>query len=100
VVTCKEAAECERFWTKAEAYVRANAATIVKMTGKSILATAPPQDDAEYSLTLSRLPDKDGSGVRLFLDLQCRDTAQGREFCAGPRVKKVREGFRAAVTAP
>jgi hypothetical protein len=100
VVTCKDAAECERLWGKAEAYVRANAATLVRMTGKSILATAPPQDDAEYSLTLSRLPDKEGSGVRLFLDLQCRDTTQGREFCAGPRVKKVREGFRAAVTAP
>ena len=100
VVTCTDAAQCERFWEKAEAYVRANAATLVRMTGKSILATAPPQDDAEFSLTLSRLPDKDGSGVRLFLDLQCRETTQGREFCAGPRVTKVREGFRAAITAP
>jgi len=57
-------------------------------------------DDAEYSLTLSRLPDRDGTGVRLFLDLQCRETTGGREFCAGPRVKKVRGEFRAAVTAP
>jgi hypothetical protein len=100
VVACKDAAECDRLWGKAEAYVRANATTLVRMTGKSILATAPPQDDAEYSLTLSRLPDRDGSGVRLFLDLQCRDTAQGREFCKGPRASKVRDGFRAAVTAP
>jgi hypothetical protein len=100
VVGCKDAAECDRYWTKAEAYVRANATTMVRMTGKSIFATSPPNDDAEYSLTLSRLPDRDGSGVRLFLDLQCRDTIQGREFCAGPRVKKVRDGFRAAVTAP
>jgi hypothetical protein len=38
--------------------------------------------------------------VRLFLDLQCRDTTQGREFCKGPRASKVRDGFRAAVTAP
>jgi hypothetical protein len=100
VVVCKDAAECERLWGRAEAYVRANATTMVRMTGKSIVATAPPKDDAEYSLTLSRLPDRDGSGVRLFLDLQCRDTAQGREFCAGPRASKVRDGFRGAVTAP
>jgi len=100
VVSCKDAAECDRLWAKAEAYVRANATTMVRMTGRSILATAPPQDDAEYSLTLSRLPDRDGTGVRLFLDLQCRETTGGREFCAGPRVKKVREEFRAAVTAP
>lgn len=100
VVACKDASECDRFWSKAEAYVRANATTMVRMTGRSIVATAPPQDDAEYSLTLSRLPDRDGTGVRIFLDLQCRDTTQGREFCAGPRVKKVREEFRAAIVAP
>lgn len=100
VIVCKDAAECDRLWGRAETYVRANATTAVRMSGKSILATAPPQDDAEYSLTLSRLPDRDGSGVRIFLDLQCRDTSQGRELCAGQRVKKVRDGFRAAVTAP
>ena len=100
VVVCKDAVECDRLWGKAQAYVRANATTAVRMTGKSILATAPPKDDAGYSLTLSRLPDRDGSGVRIFLDLQCRDTAPGREFCAGQRVSKVRDGFRGAVTAP
>ena len=41
-----------------------------------------------------------GSGVRLFLDLQCRDTTQGREFCKGPKANDVRRGFRAALTAP
>ena len=100
VVACKDAAECDRFWSKAEAYVRANATTMIRMAGKSIVSTAPPNDDAEYSLTLSRLPDRDGAGVRLFLDLQCRDSVQGREFCAGPRASKVRDGFRGAVTAP
>jgi len=100
VVPCKDAADCDRLWGKAEAYLRANAVTPVRMTGGNILATAPGQKDEEYSLTLSRLPDREGSGVRLFLDLQCRDTTQGREFCKGPKANDVRRGFRAALTAP
>ena len=100
VVPCKDAAECDRLWGKAEAYVRASATTPIRMTGKNIVATAPGQKDDEYSLTLSLLPDREGSGVRLFLDLQCRSTPQGREFCKGPKADQVRRGFHAAVTAP
>jgi len=100
VVPCRDDAECDRFWERAEAYLRANATTPVRMSGKSILATAPAQNDVDYSLTLSRLPNRDGSGVRIFLDLQCRDTPEGRSFCKGPKASQVRDGFRGAVTTP
>ena len=100
VVSCANEAACEQMWKKGEAYLRLNAVTPMRLPGSNILSTAPAQKDDEFSLTLSRLPDKDGSGVRLFLDLQCRDSAPGREFCNGAQARKVREGFKAALAAP
>ncbi len=100
VLSCPDEAACEQMWKKGEAYLRLNAVTPMRLPGANILSTAPAQKDDEFSLTLSRLPDKDGSGVRLFLDLQCRDSAAGREFCNGPNARKVREGFKAALAAP
>jgi hypothetical protein len=100
VVTCQDSAACDDMWLKGDAYLRAHATTPIRLSGSFILATATPRKDDEYSLTLSRLPDREGSGVRLFLDLQCRDTTQGRELCDGPRIKAVREGFRQALAAP
>jgi hypothetical protein len=100
VVACPDAAACDEMWMKGDAYLRANATTPIRLSGSFILATATPRKDDEYSLTLSRLPDREGSGVRLFLDLQCRETTQGRELCDGARVKAVREGFRRALSTP
>ena len=99
VVPCGDEAACEQMWKKGETYLRQNAVTAMRLPAANIVSTAPPQKDDEYSLTLSRLPDKDGSGTRLFLDLQCRDSAGGREFCNGPQARKVREGFKAALAA-
>jgi hypothetical protein len=100
VVPCGDEAACIQMWKKGEAYLRLNAVTPMRLPGANILSTTPPQKDDEFSLTLSRLPDKDDSGTRLFLDLQCRDSAAGREFCNGPQARKVREGFKAALLAP
>jgi hypothetical protein len=100
VVVCPDAAACDEMWMKGDAYLRSNATTPIRLSGSYILATATARKDEEYSLTLSRLPDRDGTGVRLFLDLQCRDTTQGRELCEGPRVRAVREGFRQALSVP
>ena len=100
VVVCADTAACDEMWMKGDAYLRANATTPIRLSGSFILATATARKDDEYSLTLSRLPDREGSGVRLFLDLQCRDTSLGRELCEGPRIRAVREGFRRALAAP
>jgi hypothetical protein len=99
VVPCADEPSCELMWKKGEAYVRQAAVTPMRLPAANIVSTAPPQKDDEFSLTLSRLPDKDGSGVRLFLDLQCANSAAGREFCNGAQARKVRDGFKAALTA-
>jgi tRNA-dihydrouridine synthase len=56
---------------------------------------APARDD-DLSLTVSRIAAKDGA-QSIFLDLQCRKTTYGQEFCASEAVRQIRRDFRSAV---
>jgi hypothetical protein len=100
VVICSDTTECERNWSKARSYVQQHTTTAVQVDSERILMTEPPRRNTDLSLTVSRQPLADGSGERIFLDVQCRDTVLGTEFCASERVEKIRQGFKPLLTAP
>lgn len=99
IVTCRDAAECDRLWQKAVAYVRQRATTRVQTIGPNILITAPAGNGSEISLLLSRIDDEGGDGASLFLDLQCESSPRGEELCESPKAMEIISGFHPALTA-
>jgi hypothetical protein len=98
IVTCGDAAECDRLWEKAVAYVRQQATTGVQTSGPNVLITAPPTTGGEISLILSRINDEVGDGASLFLDLQCQSSLRGEKTCQSQRARDIILGFHPALT--
>lgn len=96
-VHCGEPSACERLWQAAQAYARKHATTSVDLAAERILVTAPPRDLRDVSITVSRLADREGDGERIFMDVQCANFTEGREFCRGPQVNAIRDNFKAAL---
>ncbi len=97
-VRCGSVSECDRLWARAIEYARRNTTTPVDLAADRILVTAPPRELRDISITVSRLGDKEGEGERIFMDIQCARFTEGREFCRGETVGKIRQQFRAALT--
>ncbi len=98
VVPCSDDATCNRYWKQAGTYMRENAVTPVQMLGPTIMMTKAPKTDTEYGITVSRIRDPEQHATRIFFDLQCRETAAGRELCASKKIAQIRKGFRQALT--
>jgi len=94
VVQCADEASCDAAWARAEAYVRKHATTRMQMLGKNIIVTAPPVKQDDISLAVSRIVKPGRPGARLFLDVQCKDSPQGKAFCQSARVEAVRSAFK------
>lgn len=97
LIVCGDAAECDSLWGKATDYVRRRATTAVQTSNDFIVITAPPATEREISLILSRIEDKEGPGVSLFLDLRCQLTIKGKEFCRSKEAQAIIQGFRPAL---
>ena len=91
---CKDATTCEQAWPLAKAYVRQHATTPVEMLSDSIIMTRAPRRDQDIGITVSRIPQQDGGGFLLFVDVQCHDSASGAQFCKGEKVAAIRAGFQ------
>lgn len=94
VVTCPETKICDTYWEKAKNYTLKHATTKIEIMGDSVILTAPPNQDDDISITLSRLTNRYGPGENLFFDLQCKSSTLGEKFCLGPKVQSIRSGFR------
>lgn len=99
VVACPDRLSCDRMWEAARAYSRHHATTRAQVDGNRILLFAPPRKDNDISLAVSRIRGYDPDKEVIFLDIQCKETPLGREFCQGKEVHDVRFGFRDAVKA-
>ena len=100
VVVCADEATCNASWERAESYVRRHASTKLQMLSQTIIMTASPIKDNEYSLTVARIRKKDGQGAEIFLDLQCKSTPRGKDACKSEKINKIRDGFSIAIGAP
>lgn len=96
-VRCYDAAECGRLWAIAEQYARQHATTPVDLAAERIMLTAPPRQLRDVSITVSRLADDSGDSERIFMDVQCANFTEAKEFCRGPVVEAIRAGFRPAL---
>jgi hypothetical protein len=94
VVSCADKDTCDAYWEKARVYALQHATTRVELASESVVLTANPVKNSDISVTLSRIAKEDGAGEHLFLDLQCKDSKEGRKFCEGEKIKSIRSGFR------
>jgi len=97
VVSCTDASACDSAWAQAKKYALKHATTKLEMESDTIIMTAAPARDHEYSITVSRIREKEGTGAEIFLDLQCRETAKGRDLCKGEKTGAIRQGFHDAL---
>ncbi|MDJ0741542.1 MAG: DUF4124 domain-containing protein [Gammaproteobacteria bacterium] len=93
-VRCTSNAECSRLFATAQDYARRHTTTPIDLVADRILVTAPPRELRDISITVSRLPNRDDDGERIFMDVQCTQFTEGREFCRGPEVTAIRQGFK------
>lgn len=94
VVICEDEPQCDALWKRAESYVRQHATTRLQLLADSIIMTAAPLKDNDITIAVSRIVDADVPGARLFLDLQCKDSPRGKDFCITPEIEQIRIGFR------
>jgi hypothetical protein len=94
VILCENKASCNALWKRAEAYLKANATTPLQLLGQNIMMTKAPRTDNDISITISRIANEDDAGLRLFMDLQCKNSPRGRDLCRSDKVRKIRADFR------
>ncbi len=94
VVVCPDTEICNSYWEKAVDYALKNATTKIKIMGDSVILTAPPKNNQDISITLSRIVRKKAKGEHLFFDLQCKQSTLGQKFCNSSQVASIRSGFR------
>jgi len=97
IFICTDSAQCTLAWNRATNFMKAHANTPVQMRGDNIIMTAPPQEDQDISITIARLTPSADQPTRLFMDLQCKDSPIGREFCQSEKVSKIRASFLPAI---
>jgi hypothetical protein len=98
VYNCSSDLECEQPWRRARAYLKKHSTTAVKMDGENILMTGAPVENDDISITVSRIRDRKTDQTLIFMDLQCKETSQGKALCnRGERVKRIKEAFQPAL---
>ncbi len=97
VVTCSDKSSCSALWAKAEKYLQQHATTPMDILGSQVMMSRPPRKDDDVSITISQIQRPDEDETLIFLDLQCRPSSQGHEFCAGEKVTAIRSGFRSTL---
>ncbi|MEJ1334644.1 MAG: hypothetical protein RPU34_13645, partial [Candidatus Sedimenticola sp. (ex Thyasira tokunagai)] len=94
VVICPDKRSCDKSWNMVEAYVGKHATTRLQMLNDFIIMTAAPASDSDISITVSRIVNKDEPGAKLFMDLTCKNSPRGADFCKTDAVRKIRRGFQ------
>ncbi len=98
IVSCKDRRECDRLWQQAKAYLYPGEGFEFQ-TDKSenVLFIAPFGKRKKANLILARVPDQQGQGASLFLELRCQQAAQGKQSCESPELVARAEHFRKAL---
>ena len=98
LIECKGRSECQIYWKNALDYAQRYATTPTQVISERIMVTSTPVLDMDLALSVSRIRTGADS-EQIFLDVQCRDSALGQEFCNSDSVIKIRKGFRAAISS-
>ena len=88
---CQDAEQCERAWKLAADFVYKYATTGRDVETDKLIMTAAPVNDNDFSLSVSKL---DQSGTQqIFLDIRCKDSNIGYEFCNSEKAQTIRRSF-------
>ncbi|MES9883927.1 MAG: DUF4124 domain-containing protein [Sedimenticola sp.] len=94
VVICSDKSTCDKFWSQVQAYVSKHATTRLQMLNNFIIMTAAPVNDNDISITVSRIVNKNEPGAKIFMDLTCKNSPRGADFCKTDTVRTIQKGFQ------
>jgi hypothetical protein len=94
-ISCAVGAMCQRAWGLAKEYVLKSASPTLSLETDRILQTPAPNNDSEFSLTVTRIAGK--TEDILFMDVRCRSSSVGEALCAGEKLRQIRLGFKAYI---
>jgi hypothetical protein len=97
VYDCGEDAHCDGPWQRARAYMKKYNTTPITMDAENILMSAAATEEKDISITLSRIQDSKQGNTLIFLDLQCKDSPQGANYCKSEAVQAIKAGFQPAL---
>ncbi|QIK36811.1 DUF4124 domain-containing protein [Caldichromatium japonicum] len=102
MLSCDETAQCHDYWRKALIYARAPLTEGERQEliapGLAILLQRTKEE--ERLIHLVWIQKSSDQPVWIYLDLQCRNRQTGNLTCADPKIARLRQGFRLAVTRP
>ncbi len=94
VYRCEDAVSCDQAWSRAQAFAEDFATTELQQATNDLIITKPPLQHNDISVTIARLREAEGDAATLFLDVQCRGSTDGREFCESREVELIISRFR------
>ena len=109
---CVNDADCDRLWGKARDYLRRQPGLEIQLDDSdNLFVAAPPlagrapgtvaitaaSQEVEADLVLARVPDEQGPGSTLFMELRCPASALGNDACLRPELVRAIQGLDSAV---
>ena len=94
VFRCYKKHICDTAWELAIAYVQQTATTDISMSTDKIIYTDDPRNDQDISLSVSKISRKNRTQNEFFLDVRCKQSVLGNEFCLSEQIQNIRDDFR------
>lgn len=88
---CQDSVQCENAWKIAGEFVYKYATTGHDVETERLVMTAPPVNDSDLSLSVSKLGE--GNEQQIFLDIRCKSSNMGQELCDSEKAQAIRQGF-------
>ncbi|NEX18826.1 DUF4124 domain-containing protein [Thiorhodococcus mannitoliphagus] len=97
LVACKNAAQCNKYWERANDYVRSHSNVKTEVAGPGLLIGFAQDEREDRSLTLSWTQTAPNKPVHLYLDVQCKNRLTASLYCMNPTIPEIRDGFHSSL---
>lgn len=93
---CENDFQCKQAWDIALVFVNTYSLTKPDIVTDELVMHALPMKDSDFGLSIAKIASKETKDM-LFLDIHCRDSLEGKELCASPKIQALRSSFRSYV---
>lgn len=100
LVACHSEKQCNKYWERANDYVRDYSNVKTEVAGPGLLIGFQQDEREDRSLTLSWTQTAPDKPVHLYLDVQCKNRQTGSLYCTNPTIPQIRDRFQSAVARP
>ena len=97
LVPCKGEKQCNKYWERANEYVRSHSDVTKEVAGAGLLIAFQQDEREDRSLTLSWTQTAPDRPVHLYLDVQCKTRLTASLYCTNPTIPQIRDGFQTAI---